>query len=84
MKKFYERYAGHDAKVLRSVALLPWSHNLLLLNKGFNDEAAIGNSALFPVAISCFCLLYTSPSPRDDQPSRMPSSRCSWQEDGGC
>ena len=23
MKKFYERYAGHDAKVLRSVALLP-------------------------------------------------------------
>ena len=53
MKKFYERYAGHDAKVLRSVALLPWSHNLLLVNKGFNDEAAIGNSALFPVAISC-------------------------------
>ena len=34
MKKFYERYAGHDAKVLRSVALLPWSHNLLLLIKG--------------------------------------------------
>lgn len=29
MKKFYERYAGHDEKVLRSVALLPWSHNLL-------------------------------------------------------
>ena len=27
MKKFYERYAGHDEKVLRSVALLPWSHN---------------------------------------------------------
>ena len=30
MKKFYERYAGHDEKELRSVALLPWSHNLLL------------------------------------------------------
>ena len=27
MKKFYERYAGHTAKVLRSVALLPWSRN---------------------------------------------------------
>ena len=27
MKKFYERYAGHDEKVQRSVALLPWSHN---------------------------------------------------------
>ena len=24
MKKFYLRYAGHDAKVLRAVALLPW------------------------------------------------------------
>ena len=41
MKKFYERYAGHDTKVLQSVALLPWSHNLLLLNKGFNDETTL-------------------------------------------
>ena len=38
MKKFYERYAGHDEKVLRSVALLPWSHNLRLLSKGLNDD----------------------------------------------
>lgn len=30
MKRFYERYIGHDAKVQRSVALLPWSHNLQL------------------------------------------------------
>ena len=41
MMKFYERYAGHDEKVLRSVALLPWSHNLLLLSKGLNDEATL-------------------------------------------
>lgn len=41
MKKFYVRYFGHDAKVLRSVALLPWSHNLLLLSKGLDDEATI-------------------------------------------
>ena len=27
--------------MLRSVALLPWSHNLLLLSKGFNDEATL-------------------------------------------
>lgn len=39
MKKFYERYAKHDEKVLRSVALLPWSHNLLLLSKGLDDNA---------------------------------------------
>ena len=37
MKKFYERYAEHGEKLLRSVALLPWSHNLLLLNKGLDD-----------------------------------------------
>ena len=39
MKKFYLRYAGHDEKLLRSVALLPWSHNLLILNKKLSDEA---------------------------------------------
>ena len=41
MMKFYKRYAGYDTKVLRSVALLPWSHNLLLLSKGLNDEATL-------------------------------------------
>ncbi len=41
MKKFYERYAEHDEKVLRAVALLPWSHNLLLLSKGLDDEATL-------------------------------------------
>lgn len=41
MKKFYERYAGHNEKVQRSVALLPWSHNMLLLSKGLNDEATL-------------------------------------------
>lgn len=41
MKKFYERYAGHDEKLLRSVALLPWSHNLLLLSKGMDDAATL-------------------------------------------
>ena len=41
MMKFYKRYAGYDTKVLRSVALLPWSHNLLLLSKGLNDKATL-------------------------------------------
>ena len=41
MKKFYERYAGHNEKVQRSVALFPWSHNLLLLRKGLNDKATL-------------------------------------------
>ena len=41
MKKFYLRYAGHDEKVLRSVALLPWSHNLLIMSKNIDDEATL-------------------------------------------
>lgn len=41
MKKFYERYEGHNEKVQRSVALLPWSHNMLLLSKEFNDETML-------------------------------------------
>ena len=31
MKRFYERYYQSDTKLLRSVAVLPWGHNLLLL-----------------------------------------------------
>lgn len=41
MKKFYKRYAGHNEKVQRSVALLPWSHNMLLLSKGLDDDATL-------------------------------------------
>lgn len=33
MKRFYERYYQADAKLRRSVAVLPWGHNILLLNK---------------------------------------------------
>ena len=33
MKRFYERYYLADEKLRRSVAVLPWRHNILLLNK---------------------------------------------------
>lgn len=33
MKRFYDRYYQADEKLRRSVAVLPWRHNLLLLNK---------------------------------------------------
>jgi len=33
MKRFLERYYEADAKLLRLVAVLPWRHNLLLLDK---------------------------------------------------
>ena len=54
MKKFYERYAGHDEKVLRSVALLPWSHNLLLLSKGFNDATTLQGK---PIGVADYQLI---------------------------
>ena len=41
MKTFYERYAESDAKVQRAVALLPWSHNLLILSKDLDDAATL-------------------------------------------
>jgi len=37
MKAFYERYEGSDPKLLQRVAVLPWSHNLLMLNKHLDD-----------------------------------------------
>lgn len=33
MKRYYERYYQADTKLLQSVAVLPWGHNLLLLDK---------------------------------------------------
>ncbi|QDK80115.1 DUF1016 domain-containing protein [Spirosoma sp. KCTC 42546] len=33
MKRFYERYHQADTKLRQAVAVLPWGHNLLLLNK---------------------------------------------------
>ncbi|MCE7070719.1 DUF1016 N-terminal domain-containing protein [Dyadobacter sp. CY327] len=33
MKRFYERYYEADTKLLQAVAVLPWGHNLLLINK---------------------------------------------------
>lgn len=38
MKRFYERYKDADEKLRRSVALLPWSSNLLILSNKLTDE----------------------------------------------
>jgi predicted nuclease of restriction endonuclease-like (RecB) superfamily len=39
MKLFYERYYLADPKLLQAVAVLPWGHNLLLINKAPSLEA---------------------------------------------
>lgn len=41
MKAFFERYCDSNEKLLRSVALLPWKHNLLLINKNLDDAATL-------------------------------------------
>lgn len=41
MKKFYLRYCDSDIKLRQSVALLPWSHNLLLMRDLKDDDKAI-------------------------------------------
>ena len=38
MKRFYLRYYQEDIKLRRSVAVLPWGHNLLLLNNDLSSE----------------------------------------------
>ena len=40
MKRFYERYYMADPKLRQPVAVLPWGHNLLLINKITSLEAA--------------------------------------------
>jgi predicted nuclease of restriction endonuclease-like (RecB) superfamily len=41
MKRFNERYYDSDSKLQRSVAVLPWHHNLLLIEKIENDKEAL-------------------------------------------
>lgn len=41
MKRLYERYFQADAKLLQVVALLPWGHNLLLLDKAMTVEETL-------------------------------------------
>lgn len=41
MKRLYERYVQAGAKLLQAVAVLPWGHNLLLLDKIDKDEEAL-------------------------------------------
>ncbi len=40
MKRFYERYQNAPEKLRRSVALLPWGHNLQIMMKTKSDEEA--------------------------------------------
>ena len=41
MKRFYQRYYNSNEKLRQNVAVLPWSHNLLILSKNLTDEQTI-------------------------------------------
>ncbi|HNI45404.1 MAG TPA: PDDEXK nuclease domain-containing protein [Chitinophagales bacterium] len=41
MKRFYERYHLADIKLRQAVAVLPWGHNLLLINKVQSLDAVL-------------------------------------------
>ena len=41
MKKFYLRYNEEDIKLQQAVAVLPWSHNLLLMSYDLSPEHVI-------------------------------------------
>lgn len=38
MKRFYLRYVDEDPKLQQAVAVLPWGHNLLLMEKGQDSQ----------------------------------------------
>lgn len=41
MKRFYERYYQSNTKLRQAVAVLPWGHNLLLINKVKEDTEVV-------------------------------------------
>lgn len=41
MKRFYERYKEKESKLLQAVAVLPWGHNLVILNKDLPDDQVL-------------------------------------------
>ena len=68
-------------KYIINIKYKAWSLNIIYVNPENKTEKAVEKAAVPPLAKSSLhasmdlsCLLYTSPSPRDRQKSRMPSS----------
>jgi molecular chaperone DnaK len=60
-----------DAEVQKAIKVLPYK----IVERPNGDAGVVmGGKDYSPPEISAICLLYTSPSPRDRQKSRMPSS----------
>lgn len=61
MKRFYERYFQAEAKLQRCVAVLPWRHNMLLLEKIDKDDEALFYAEKTTSTWKLRCKTYTSP-----------------------
>ena len=64
MKAFYVRYKECGEELLRCVAVLPWKHNLLLMNKRLDDAATMYYTWASPLAWPTTSLLSPSRSYR--------------------
>ena len=78
-KKILTELLKEDNKILQSLSnnySNSYTKKSLSKYKNFKNIRIIGmgGSSLGTRAIYSFCLLYTSPSPRDVEESRMPSS----------
>ncbi|UZD22966.1 DUF1016 N-terminal domain-containing protein [Algoriphagus halophytocola] len=57
MKCFYERYPEADTKLLQAVAVLPWVHHLLLVNKVKEDVEIALQDINKPIGVAEYQLL---------------------------
>ena len=67
-------YQGVQGDTLASALLANGVHLMGRSFKYHRPRGVVGAGSEEPNALVTFCLLYTSPSPRDRQKSRMPSS----------
>ncbi|WBL44247.1 DUF1016 N-terminal domain-containing protein [Algoriphagus halophytocola] len=57
MKRFYERYTEADTKLRQLVAVLPWVHHLLLVNKVKDDVEIALQDINKPIGVAAYQLL---------------------------
>ena len=68
------RFTGKDAAAIALLGIFQFAVLMLLLNQALTRLSATICALVFSTMPLWTCLLYTSPSPRDRQKSRMPSS----------
>ena len=74
-KKDYERLSGKPVLIVDEevISILKENDKLIHVEDYFHSYPHCWRHKT-PLIFACTCLLYTSPSPRDRQKSRMPSS----------